>query len=903
MKSTRSRVPGGLIAALALCVVSATALAGEPGAEPAGMVMTHRMVMLVIQVGLILFAARIGNILFEKAKLPGALGELAAGIIIGPFALGQFAFYGFPEGLFPTAANGGFAISPELYGLSTIAAVVLLFNVGLETNLKLLLRYSVIGGVVGLGGLVASFFLGAGSVMVFSEAIFGKSLGLFAPQCLFLGTITTATSVGITARILSEKRKLDSPEGVTILSAAVIDDVLGIILLAVVMSVISASRATGRVDWGQIAGVGVKAVGVWLGATIIGLIASRKISVLLKWFRDRTAIAIMALGLALILAGLFEEAGLAMIIGAYVMGLSLSKADITHVIREKLKPVYALLIPIFFCTTGMQINLGLLASPPVLIFGLVYALVALGAKVIGCGIPAMFANFNLRGAARIGFGMAPRCEVALIIAGVGLSAGVLGAEILAAVIIMVAINTVVAPPAMTFLFRSDARGTRRPVAGDKPETTVSFACPSIEMAAFFVGKLVSVFEAEGFFVHEVSHSQHLHQLRKDSTVIDFKRSGAELTFYCRQSEARLVNAAMYEALAELERAVRGLKKPIDTKSIRTGLLDAGPLGPPGLNMAAYLTPKLVEPKLRGTTKAQIIDELLEILVRNKLLGDVDAARRAVWEREESMSTGLQYGVAIPHGKTDAVSRLVCAVGVKRDGMDFAAMDDEPSRIFILTLSPKHKPAPHVQFMSNVSQILNPAGRERILACRSARQICEAFLHPVVELPPAAEETAPETPSEHMASKFILADYVRPQLVRPDLQAGDGEGIIRELVGVLAAGGVLADPDKAVATVLAREAQMSTGMEEGLAVPHGRTDAVDRLVCAVGVKRAGVDFGAADGKPTRIFMLVLTPEQGADPYLQFVASAMTVLDAEGRRRVLAASTHDELVAALTQEAKG
>jgi len=857
------------------------------------------MMMLVIQLGLILLAAKLGSILFEKIKLPGALGELVVGMAIGPYALGQFGFFGFPGGLFPPPALGGFAISPELYGLSSVAAVVLLFSVGLETDLRLLLRYSLVGGVVGLGGMAASFFLGAASVMLFSEMLFGESLALFAPQCLLLGTITTATSVGITSRILSERRKLDSPEGVTILSAAIIDDVLGIILLAIVMGVVTASKAAGAIDWGHIGLIAAKAVGVWLAATLVGLAASRKISLLLKWFGERTSIAIMAFGLALILAGLFEEAGLAMIIGAYVMGLSLSRADISRVVQERLRPIYALLVPVFFCVTGMQINLAALASPPVLAFGFVYAGVALLSKLAGCGLPALLANFNLRGAARIGFGMAPRCEVALIIAGVGLSAHLLSPIILAAVIIMVIVNTLVAPPALVFLFRSSAPGTRKPVSGEKATTTVPFEFPSMEMTEFFVDKLTGVFESEGFYVHHLSRAQRLYQLRKDATVIDFRHTGTTLTVTCRQSDVPLVNAAVYEALAALEQAVRTLKQPLDTKGMRARLQDAGPLGPSTLNMRNYLTPSLVAPDLRGADKAAIIGELLDVLSRGGQVADIEAARQAVWQREESLSTALQYGVAIPHGRTDAVNRLVCAVGVHRAGVDFGSMDGKPSRILVLTLSPKSKPAPHIQFMSTVSQILNPAGRERILASASVSELYTAFTAPP-QAPPAPAKPRPA--ARAVTGELRLTDYVTPERAAPDLQGATKEDVIGELLALLQRDGVFGDAAAAATaaqTVLDREAQLATGMEHGIAIPHGRTDAVDKLVCAVGVRREGVDFGAADGEPTRIVVLVLTPADGAGPYLQFVASVMGNLDEAGRRSCLAASTPRALAEAITR----
>ena len=886
-----------LVIVFALCAWPAAALASAD--QPGAVTLTHRMMLLAIQLGVILFAARLGNILFERLHLPGALGELAVGMVIGPYCLGQIPFYGFAGGLFPP--HGAWWVSPELYGLAAVAAIVLLFTVGLETDLRLLLRYALAGGLVGLGGIALSFLFGAAAAMVFSEAVFGRPLGLFAPPCLFLGLIATATSVGITARILSEKRKLDSPEGVTILSAAVIDDVGGIILLAVVMGVVTASRATGRIDWGHTGVIAAKAVGVWLAATVVGLVAARRISFLLKWFGERTSIAVMALGLALVLAGLFEEAGLAMIIGAYVMGLSLSKADISRVVREKLQPVYALLVPVFFCVMGMRINFAQLAGPAVLGLGLVYALAALAAKVVGCGLPALLANFNLRGAMRVGFGMAPRCEVALIIAGIGASAGLVSPAMFAAVLIMVLVNTVVAPLGLTFLFRTDAAGTRRRVSEDrKARSEVSFELPSLELAEFMVEKLAGVFESEGFFVHLLGREPRLYQLRKDRAVIEVTCAATRLTFHCGEGDVPLVNTAMYEAVAALEQAAKELRKPLDTAQITMRLQQASQFQPGGLNLRHCLTPALIEPALRGSTKGQIIDELLDILGRQGLLKDRRRARDAVWTREESMSTGLQHGVAIPHGKTDAVDRLVCAIGIKQEGADFDSMDGQPARIFILTLSPKDRPAPHVQFMSTIGQILNEEGRRRILACGSAQEIYDAIV-----APPRAEERIRRRRRARRAAagakpEFDLADYLRPDCMQPRLAGTTKEEILRELVVVLDQRGLVRDAAAAYEAVMARERQMSTALADGVAVPHGRTDAVDNLVCAVGVKRDGIDFGAADGRASRIFLLVLTPTEGADPYLQFVASAIGVLDPAGRRQVLLAQTPEDLYEVFVQD---
>ncbi|NLE29874.1 MAG: PTS transporter subunit EIIA [Phycisphaerae bacterium] len=858
--------------------------------------MTHRMMMLAIQLGLILFAAKIGNILFEKIKMPGVLGELVVGIVIGPYVFGGISFYGFEQGLFPM--YGDFAISPELYGMGAVAAIVLLFTVGLETDLGLLIRYSLVGTLVGMGGVVVSFMFGAGVMVLYSESLIGHPTEIYDPIVLFAGIVSTATSVGITARILSEKHKLDSPEGVTIMSAAVIDDVVGIVLLAVVMGVVSASERMRDFQWANIGLIAFKAIGVWLTATLIGLAASRKISILLKWFGRRTSIAIMALGLGLILAGLFEEFGLAMIIGAYVMGLTLSQTDLKHVIREKMDGIYEFLVPVFFCTTGMQINPAAVWSPGVLSFASVFSIFALTAKVIGCGLPAMLTEFNWRGSARVGMGMVPRGEVGLIIAGIGLSSGLLNQELFAAFVFMVVINTLVAPPALMFLFRSPESGLRESKRNqEKGGMKLTFDFPSYEMTDFFMDKLSEVFESEGFYVHTLSHDKMIHQVRKDTTVIDFQCQGTTLEFNLKEVDVPLINTAMLESLAALEQTIHALKKPMDILPISTRFLEQTPVSYNNITLDKYLTPSLIVPKLKGETRAQIIDELLDVLVHNKQLIDIHHAREAVWERERSMPTGLQYGIAIPHGKTDAVDRLVCAVGVKCSGVDFEAMDGELSTIIFLTLSPATKPAPHVQFMALISQVLNSHGRDRLLACKTAKEMYQVLTSCDVSVEQRKKIAEPKK-----QEIFELDQYLKPEMIVPRLRGDTKEEVIDELLRTLEQTGLVRDRQKAKEAVLRREDQMPTGMTEGIAIPHGRTDAVDNLVCAIGVKPEGMDFGSRDGEPSKIIVMALATEKGTTPYLQFTASIMRALTGDRRKKILHAHNREDIYKILIDAQK-
>lgn len=871
---------------LALGLLTATAACDQ--GSPAAHSYTDRAMMLVVQLGAILLVAKLGNILFEKMKLPGVLGELVAGAIIGPYALGQVGFYGFPDGFLPSV--GLLGVSPELFGLSSIAAVVLLFYVGLETNLKLLRRFLLAGGLVGLSGVVFSFALGMAVAWAMGPMLLERPVPFFSPTALFLGVVCSATSVGITARILCERHRLDAPEGVTILSAAVIDDVLGIVLLAVVMAIVGAGRSRDGIDWAHVAIVAGKALAIWVFAMAVGLVVSRRISSVLKWFGERTSIAIMALCLALILAGLFEEAGLAMIIGAYVMGLSLSQTDITHVIRDKLEPVYEFLVPIFFCVTGMMVDLSASLTAPVLLFGAGYTMAALLAKLMGCGFPALLANFNLRGAARIGMGMVPRGEVGLIIAGIGLSSGLIGPSLFAAAVMMIMANTILAPPALVALFRSDARGTRHDVRQHASEAEMRFSFPSMEMSEFFASKLAGVFEEDGFFTHLLSHDPPIYQLRKEEMLIDYRLSGTELLIDCRQSDVPLVNTAMYETAAAMERAARGLRRPFDSRDFGSRIQDTGVSGRDVLDVGRYLHPGLIEPKLRATTKAEVIDELLAILDREGKLRDFQAAQAAVWQREESMPTGLQYGLAIPHGKTDAVDTLVCTVGVKADGIDYGSMDGEPSRIFILTLSPPAKPVPHVRLMSLLSGLLDDRGRQMILDCRTAGEMYEVLT--------AKHSEAGDGPA---ARNFALSDYIRPDLLTPNLAGTTPEAVIDELLERMRSADKLSHVAAAKKALLEREGKMPTGVNGGLAIPHARTERVDELVCAVGLSPTGVDFGAPDRIPARIVILTLIPHHCLSPYLQLFASLSKQIGDHNRQHVLSATTETELYKALTGRA--
>ena len=418
--------------------------------------MEEEVTRLVFQLAVILTAAKLGGEVSERfLKMPAVLGELAAGIIIGPFALGglDIPLVGALFEKVAEAAHGeeGFVIpvSEALWAISQVGSIVLLFVAGLETDLKQFLRYARPASVVALGGVVLPFAFG-----VMLTVAFGFADGPGDVRALFVGAVLTATSVGITVRVLGDLRRLGSPEGVTILGAAVLDDVLGILVLTLVVGL----DRTEEFNATSIGLVALKTVGFWIGLTVAGILLSRHISRLFQGFRVSGSALALTLALAFLAAGLAESFGLAMIIGAFSIGLALSGTELAHRLDEPLRAVYSALVPIFFVVMGMLVDLT--AFGGILGFGLVVTAFAVVGKVGGAGLPSLLVGFNRRGAWRIGIGMLPRGEVALIMAGIGISKGIIGPDLYGVAILMTVVTTALAPPILAASFRSEAPGVR-----------------------------------------------------------------------------------------------------------------------------------------------------------------------------------------------------------------------------------------------------------------------------------------------------------------------------------------------------------------------------------------------------------------------------------------------------------
>lgn len=769
MKNGKLFLVGAVV--LAAAGVFAGEAAGSAGAalKLEDLSLAHKMTLLALQIGLILFAAKLGGMVASLFKLPSVLGELGAGILIGPWCLGGIGFGDglFKSGLFRGAelamvaqatGNAPFAVSPELYGICTIASVVLLFLSGIETNLKMFLKFAFAGSLVGIGGVVASFLFGDLCAVYLLPKFLPETFGYLAadaevsllkavmdPAAMFMGIMGTATSVGITARILSERRKMDTEEGVTIMAGAVIDDVLGIIVLAIVMGIITAQGAAGAeakkgIAWAAVGMVALKAFGIWLGGTVLGIVLARRISWLLKLFKSQLAIATLAFGLSLVIAGLFEAMGLTLIIGAYVMGLALSRTDLKYIIQENLQSVYTFLVPIFFCVMGMMVDCRALCSRPVLEFGAIYTGLAIFAKVIGCAVPSLFCGFNLRGALRVGAGMIPRGEVALIIAGIGVSTMVNGKPILSAEvfgigIMMTLITTIFAPPALVALFHSPARGVRHPKATLTGSREICFELSSSDVAEYVLEKLVEEFRAEGFFTTLLSQEGNIWEVTMDEMEIALRRESRRILVQCTPAEEAMVMTAWMEVSSQMNDLARSIAKPVrsipDELAANENKARKNPR-----NVRRYLQAFVMLPSFRAATKEEAIRHIVEEIAKAcpNHLKDVDAATAAVLRREKSMPTGLDHGIAVPHGRDASVQGIVGAVAlVDNSGTaggciaDYETIDKSPVEIIVLTLANDEAQMPYLQLMACISRMLrDDNGYRRLAACKTADEMRKFF---------------------------------------------------------------------------------------------------------------------------------------------------------------------------------
>jgi len=379
---------------------------------------------LLIDLIIILVAARMGGELMERLGQTAVLGELLAGVVIGPGALGLVHE------------------TKVLHAFAELGLIILLFEVGLESDLAKLLQAGPQALLVAVVDIIVPFTAGFGLM---------QALGHSGLVAVFVGATLTATSVGVTARVLTDLGQLQDPAASVVLGAAVIDDILGLITLAVVTGI----AATGSVSLGGVALLAVKSAVFLVIAVLIALRRAPVLMGLIGRLQARGALVVSALVFALVLALAAEWIGLAAIIGAFAAGLILTRTEPQAQIEARIKPVADLLVPIFFVLVGMKVAPTQLN--PFAEGGHLWVALALTVIAIASKLTAGLAVYH-PGTRRwpVGVGMVPRGEVGLIFAGAGLAAAVVALDLYSALVVVVMITTFVAPAWLKALYRPDA---------------------------------------------------------------------------------------------------------------------------------------------------------------------------------------------------------------------------------------------------------------------------------------------------------------------------------------------------------------------------------------------------------------------------------------------------------------
>lgn len=388
----------------------------------------------IIVVGILLFAAKLMAELFLRIRLPIVLGELLAGMIIGPFALGAFLIY---EGNLLVQINDNIKI------LGEIGAIVILFMAGLEMTPREFLKGGKASFTIAAFGVVLPFFAG---LWVFQMFGFG------ALESMMIATALTATSIAISVQVLSEFGKIKSPEARLIIGAAVVDDILAIAILSVVTSL-----GTG----GEIVDIDIMDVIFTilqvLGFFVIMLVAAVLIIprvVTPRLWKARGSIEGIATACFFGAAALAGMIGLSPIVGAFAVGMALSSSQVFQKIEGFIRRIGLIFAPLFFAIIGAQVDFRGI-NLEILMLSAIIIVIAVFTKYLGCGIPAWLFLKNRTQGMRVGIGMISRGEVGLIVAGVGLSAGVLSSSVYSTIVIMVAATTIITPVWLKMDYRKD----------------------------------------------------------------------------------------------------------------------------------------------------------------------------------------------------------------------------------------------------------------------------------------------------------------------------------------------------------------------------------------------------------------------------------------------------------------
>ena len=379
----------------------------------------------IIGVGILLFAAKLMAELFLRLKLPIVLGELIAGMIVGPFALG---------GLQIIDGKQLLQINDEIKILGEMGAIVILFMAGLEMTPKEFLKGGKAAFVVGTLGVVIPFFVGLAVFQLF---------GFDALQSMLIATALTATSIAISIQVLSEFGKLKTPEARLIIGAAIVDDILAIAVLSVVTSIAGSDGGVDNIDITEVTITILQVLGFFAIMLIVAVVVIPKVITPRIW-KAKGSVEGIATAAFFGAAALAGSIGLSPIVGAFAVGMALSTTKVFEKVENYVGKIGLIFAPLFFAIIGAQVDLRAV-DLNILILSAVIVIVAVTTKLFGCGLPAMYFLKSKQKGMRVGIGMISRGEVGLIVAGVGITAGILTSEVYSTIIIMVVVTTIITP--------------------------------------------------------------------------------------------------------------------------------------------------------------------------------------------------------------------------------------------------------------------------------------------------------------------------------------------------------------------------------------------------------------------------------------------------------------------------
>jgi Kef-type K+ transport system membrane component KefB len=379
---------------------------------------------VIISLGILLFAAKLMAELFHKIKLPIVLGELLAGIIVGPFALGALPL-----------VNGEplVVLDETVRHIGEIAAVVILFIAGLEITPREFLRGGAAAFTIGSLGVIVPFFVG---FYVF------EAFGVEALQSILIATALTATSIAISIQVLTELGKMKSKEARLILGAAIVDDILAIAALSVVVTMVQTGNTEPAIL--DITLLIMQVLGTFAAILIVSVLVIPRVLHSERLWKSKGSVEGIITASFFAAAGIAAFLGLSPIVGAFAIGMAVASTRIIHQVHEYVDKLQIIFAPLFFAIIGAQVDLRGVNLDVLLIAGIMIA-VAVVTKLVGTGLPSMIFLKDRTKSMRVGIGMVSRGEVGLIVAGVGVTSGALTNDIYTAVIIMVAATTIITP--------------------------------------------------------------------------------------------------------------------------------------------------------------------------------------------------------------------------------------------------------------------------------------------------------------------------------------------------------------------------------------------------------------------------------------------------------------------------